>query len=93
VSFKKLSFRIHALRRMFRRRISENEVRSVLATGELIEKYDDEKPYPSYLVLGFSNRRPIHVVAADNSDDKETIIITVYEPSMAKWQPGFHKRK
>ncbi len=36
--------------------------------------------------------RPIHVVAADNAQADETIVITLYEPDPAEWEDGFRKR-
>ena len=36
------------------------------------------------LVLGFSGSRPIHIVAADNPVERETIVITAYEPETAQ---------
>ena len=93
MSFEKLVFRVHAIQRMFRRHIEVEDVRYVLETGEVIETYPEDTPYPSHLVLGWCGSRPIHVVVADNSDTQETIIITVYEPDPAHWEPGFRRRK
>lgn len=86
-------FRIHAIRRMFERAIGVDDVRAVLATGETIEEYPDDAPFPSRLVLGSVGDRPIHVVSADDVDRGETIVITVYEPDPARWDPGFRRRK
>ena len=44
-----LVFRIHAIKRMFQRRISKEDVQEVLETGETIETYPDDKPYSSRL--------------------------------------------
>jgi hypothetical protein len=41
----------------------------------------------------FLGRRPIHVVVADNLDDRENIVITVYEPDPEEWEPDFKRRK
>ena len=88
-----LIFRVHAIQRMFERAVSKEDVRQVLATGKIIETYPYDKPYPSCLVLGWSGTRPIHVVVADNLDQRETIVITVYEPDLDRWEPGFEKRR
>lgn len=88
----KLIFRKHALQRMFQRIIAVEDVRSVLANGKTIIDYPDDQPYPSRLLLGWHGPRPIHVVAAD-TEDGETIIITVYEPDPALWEPGFERKK
>ena len=88
----KIIFRTHAIQRMFQRRVDEKGVRSVLETGEIIEVYPDDTPYPSRLILGWLESRPLHVVAADNIADNETIVITVYEPEQDKWSPNFKRR-
>jgi hypothetical protein len=44
---KKITYRLHAVQRMFERAISAEEVRWVLETGEAIEEYHDDTPYPS----------------------------------------------
>ena len=60
----------------------------VLSIGEVIEDYPDDTPYPSNLILGWIKGRPIHVVAAHNSDEKEIVVITVYEPDPQQWVRG-----
>jgi uncharacterized protein DUF4258 len=60
---------------------------------QTVEDYPDDTPYPSRLVLGWNGRRPIHVVVADNLDDNENIVITVYEPDPEEWEPDFRRRK
>jgi len=87
-----LVFRVHAIQRMFQRRISKEEVRQVVATGETIETYPTDKPFPSRLILGWSGSRPIHVVAADDASVQETIIVTVYQPDLEEWESGFKRR-
>ena len=85
-------FRTHAIKRMFQRHINEKDVRSVLETGETIESYPDDTPYPSRLVLGWIGNRPLHVVVADNAADDQIIVITVYEPGQDKWVRDFKRR-
>lgn len=77
---------------MFERGIGVDDVRKVLATGETIEGYPDDTPYPSRLVLGWRGGRPIHLVVADNASSDEVIVITVYEPDINRWEPGFRRR-
>lgn len=88
-----LVFRIHAVQRMFERRISEESVRQVLQSGEMIEDYSDEMPRPGGLMLGKRGNRPLHVVMTENERDNELIVITVYEPKLSHWKPGFKNRK
>ena len=89
----RLVFRVHAIERMFERRITEEDVREVVGKGETIEHYPEDSPYPSRLILGWQGSRPIHVVVADQKEENELIVITVYEPDPALWQPDFRRRK
>ena len=61
--------------------------------GEVIATYPDDTPLPSRLVLGWLGDRPLHVVAADNDTDQVTVVITVYEPDPAIWEPRFKSRR
>ena len=90
---KELVFRVHAVRRMFERGISAEDIRQVLDSGTIIETYPDDTPYPSQLVLGWSADRPIHVVAADNEEDGVAVIVTVYVPDPRLWDADFVRRK
>jgi hypothetical protein len=78
---------------MFERDISDDTVKEVIKRGKIIEEYLDDKPYPSFLILGFENRdskKPIHVVFAKN--DKDIIVITVYRPDKLKWTNNYETR-
>jgi hypothetical protein len=88
----RLVFRVHALERMFERRITVEDVRAVVTDGEVIQRYPDDKPYPSRLVLGWRGSRPIHVVVAEDGDAGILIVVTAYEPDPVQWDTGF-KRK
>ena len=43
----RIRFRIHAIKRMFRRSITDVEVRDVVTHGEVIEDYPTDVPYPA----------------------------------------------
>ena len=88
-----LILRLHAIKRMFERKVDIDDVRHVLATGEIIEDYPADTPYPSYLVLGWCGIRPLHIVVAYNATDDETIIITVYQPDPTQWDRSFTRRR
>ena len=66
--------------------VYENEVFESIMNGEMIERYEDDKPYPSYLIYGFTkSKRPLHIVCAVNVDDDIIIVITVYHPNPQRW--------
>ena len=88
-----LVYRVHALQHMFERGITEEDVRHVLETGEVIERYPDDRPYPSRLVLGWREDRPLHVVVAEQAEADTLIVITVYEPDPTLWEDDFKRRR
>jgi hypothetical protein len=86
-------FRIHAVQRMFERRIPLEAVRQVLTSGEMIEDYSEDMPDPGGLHSARPGQRPLHVVMAENTQEGELVVITVYEPNPAQWKAGFRDRK
>jgi hypothetical protein len=86
-------FRIHAVQRMFERRISVEAVRKVLQSGEMIEDYSEDMPDPGGLLSARRGQHPLHVVKAENIQEGEQVVITVYEPNPAQWKAGFRSRK
>ena len=92
-AYRQLTFRIHALRQMFQRRITDSDIRELIGLGIIIEDYPDDTPYPSFLVSGTVNSRPLHVVMAYNNVEREAIVITAYEPDPDLWSDNYTRRK
>jgi hypothetical protein len=88
----KIIYPPYVLKRMIERGIRVAEVRQVLEKGETIEEYKADIP-PRYLVLGWSGKRPIHVVGEDDPVAGETTIVTAYEPDLERWKAGFRERR
>lgn len=86
-------WRKHSLEKMLARGISRAEVLEVLENGETIQRYEYDKPFPSALLLGFPNSRPIHVVVSFSEIQLEIFVITAYEPDLAIFEPDFKTRK
>ncbi len=78
---------------MLERDIPIDEVERVVESGEIIESYPDDEPFPSRLILGITQNLPLHVVAADEIDSNITHIITAYRPDPQRWEDGFRRRK
>jgi len=68
----------HALRRMFERSVQRDAVLHVVRSGESIAEYPDDRPYPSYLLLGFVAGMPLHVVVARDAGSGRCFVVTVY---------------
>ena len=77
---------------MIERGITVAAVREVLENGELIEEYKADSP-PRYLMLGWSENKPIHVVGEDDPVTDETTVVTAYEPDIKRWKVGFRERR
>ena len=85
----KIFFSDHIISQMFRRSISVEEVKFILNTGEVIREYPEDIPYPSFLLLGFIDHRPLHILVANDSDTGNCIMVTAYEPDKNLWSPDF----
>ncbi|HET9911462.1 MAG TPA: DUF4258 domain-containing protein [Anaerolineales bacterium] len=89
----KIFFRVHAVQRMFERKVTVGNVSQALQLGEIIEDYSAEMPEPGRLILGFQGKRPIHVVASENPETNEVTVVTVYIPDPQKWDKNFKGRR
>ena len=70
----------HALQRMMERSISRADVKRAVISGIIIESYEDDKPYPSFLIADIGVNKALHVVAAFDFVNKICYIITAYIP-------------
>ena len=91
---RRIQWRKHALIRMLQRGIYRQEVLSVIEKAEIIERYPEDKPFPSFLLFGkIRGGVPIHIVTSVDERDEMLWIITVYRSSSDRWQPHFKRRK
>ena len=89
----RLVFSGHAIQRMFERAIGRDDVKEVVAHGEAVAEYPDDSPYPSRLILGWVNSKPVHVVVAVDRATAACIVITVYQPQPDWWKNDFRTRR
>lgn len=83
---------VHVLDMMKKRGILYNDILLTLSSGEIIEQYEEDKPYPSCLILGYTaDNRPLHIVMSIGSG----VIwgITAYYPTLEKWEADYKTRK
>ena len=76
---------------MRERKISSNVIINTVLYGEIIKQYEDDKPFPSYLVYNKDIHKPIHIVVS--TDDENLYIITAYTPTLDEWERDFKTRK
>jgi len=86
-------WRKHTLEKMIMREISRNEVLEVLETGEVIQTYDYDKPFPSALMLGFPEERPIHVVVSFDEQAQIIFVVTTYEPDLGIFEDDYKAKR
>ena len=81
----------HILLRFQQRHISYSEIKQAILSGEIIEDYPDDYPYPSCLILGKTNdNRILHVVVG--LSESKLWLITAYIPDPTQWSDDFRNR-
>ena len=82
----------HAQNRCRERGIKQKDIRNCIMTGEIIEQYPDDFPFPSCLVYGYDlSTRVIQVVIS--SEGESGRIITAYIPNTEKFQDDLKTRR
>lgn len=82
----------HASARCIQRQITQQDIRSCIMTGEIIEQYPDDFPFPSCLIYGHTVKGDVlHIVASDNGEASK--IITAYYPNTVKFEADLKTRR
>lgn len=82
----------HAKNRCRERGIKQRDIRNCVMTGEIIEQYPDDFPFPSCLIFGYTmDNRVIHVVIS--SEGSCGRIITAYIPNTEKFESDLKTRR
>ncbi|MCL2089068.1 MAG: DUF4258 domain-containing protein [Oscillospiraceae bacterium] len=89
---KNIAITKHARIRLLERNINVEDIKNAIMTGEIIKQYENDKPFPSCLLLGLAmNNKHIHVVVGVDSD--YMYIITAYYPDKDEWKEDLKERK
>ena len=83
---------IHALERCIERRISPLEIAEIIASGEVVEDYPEDKYGATCLICGSTGPgRILHVHASV----EPVWIITAYDPTLEpeNWNKDFKRRR
>ncbi len=82
----------HAAERFRQRGIRIKDIRMAVISGEIIEDYPEDYPFPSCLICGKgSDDKIIHVCMSDEGESSR--IITAYYPDPTKWSNDLKTRK
>lgn len=88
----KIIISVHAQERLRQRGIKQKDIKSCIMSGEIIEQYPDDFPFPSCLIFGYSiDEKVLHVVASDEGTASR--IITAYYPNTEKFENDLKTRK
>ncbi|MDY0082617.1 MAG: DUF4258 domain-containing protein [Ignavibacteriaceae bacterium] len=74
----------HAEEERYAEDISIDDIEAAILNGEILENYSDDPRGKSYLILGYSEKKAIHIVCGLTTL-KSVRIITVYLPALPKW--------
>jgi hypothetical protein len=83
----------HALERMLERGITRHAVTTILRTGEVIEEYPSDHPFPSALVFGMDDGQPLHAVVAFDPARGVLFVITAYRPDPLHFRDDYRTRR
>ena len=82
----------HVLKRLMQRGIFQTSVIQAIRSGEIIEQYPDDYPYPSCLLLGTTEAgEALHVVCGIG--EGEVWMITAYHPDPDEWESDLKTRR
>ncbi len=82
----------HARIRLLERGITARDIIKGISSGEIIKHYEDDKPFPSCLILGQDEKeKPVHIVVSFDGDMLH--LITAYYPNPKVWNDDFKTKK
>ena len=92
MEYERVVFTRHAIQRLFERGLNKDDVLEVIKSRDIIAEYQDDEPFPSYLILGFIEGKPLHVVVAEDTESHICYVVTVYIPDPGLWDSVFKGR-
>ena len=80
----------HAQQRMGLRRITHRDLKQVIANGDVVEEYPENRPDPKILFMAHIHGEPLYVSCA--FDGECAYIITVHHYDPQKWVDPWTRR-
>ena len=82
----------HILKRLMQRGIFQASVVQAIRSGEIIEQYPNDYPYPSCLLLGTTEAgEALHIVCGIG--EGKVWLITAYHPDPDEWESDLKTRR
>ena len=78
---------------MLERDIYRSDVVDALKNGIIIETYEDDKPFASFLLASVKGVLPLHVVYSIDKAEKTLYIITAYRPDRVHFMDDLLTRR
>ncbi|MCL1904121.1 MAG: DUF4258 domain-containing protein [Oscillospiraceae bacterium] len=89
---KNIAVTSHVRKRFVERGITINDIKNAIGTGIIIEQYENDKPFPSCLLLGLTEQNKyIHTVTSIG--EGYLYFITAYYPDTDYWEEDLKTRK
>jgi hypothetical protein len=89
-----LTWSREASRRMDERDVDEEVVLIVIERGEIVEEiHRPGRELSTRVYLDHVDGRPIHVVVGHDGAAARGHVVTTYEPTLDRWEPGFRERR
>lgn len=79
--------------RFIQRALSAKLLVEAAESFEILEAYPDDKYLPSYLLRGQIGDSVFHALIAADVEGDNVRVVTMYYPSLEKWEEGFRQRK
>ncbi len=90
----KISWSLHAVKKLRIEGLRKRDIEDCLKECITIEDYTMEgRTLPGCLILSFIALNPIHAVIAIDRDFDRIFVITVYKPSIERWENDWKTRK
>ena len=69
------------------------EVKQLLDAGEMVEESTDDDGRPKRVLFLAGWNRPLHIVEVVDHEQELVVYVTIYEPDLDHWQPGYRERR
>lgn len=76
----------HVMRSITAQQVSIPEIEMTAGEGVVLERHFHSLRNTSCLILGYSDRMPVHIVCAENEPGGDAIILFAYSPSPPVWK-------